>query len=223
MLEVAELGSGFEPQLVDEQRADACARRQRVRLAPGLVEPGDQQGPEPLLIRMRLDRGLEVGEHTRVSRSLTGREQRLEQREPSRAQPDTMGDRPIPGRRERVVAELRKAGGRTLRGTFEITCIEALLRGDRIVEHRMHVDRRGIDVEPVAVARADNERTVAERLAQLRDLRLQGVPLRGRPRCRPTGPRPGARSARGSPHRPQGAPTARTSCLMARRRRLRRG
>ena len=111
-----------------------------------------------------------------------------------------MGDRPIPGRGERVVAELRKARGRTFRGTFEITRIEALLRGDRIIEHRMHVDRRGVDVEPIAVARADGvPRTVAERLAQLRDLRLQRVPLRGRHGVAPKvldqalGPHEGAR------------------------------
>ena len=65
-------GPGSSPSSSTRMRADPCAGGQRVRLATGLVEPGDHQRPEPLLVRVRLDRGLEVGEHARDLPSADG-------------------------------------------------------------------------------------------------------------------------------------------------------
>ena len=222
VLEVAQLGSGFEPELVDEDGANPCAGGQRVGLAAGLVEPGDHQRPEALLVRVRLDRGFEVGEHTGISRALTGREQRLEQRGPRRAQPYPMRGRPIARRGQRLVAEPCNPCGGARRGTLEITRVEALLRGNRILDHRVHVDRRRLDLEAIPVARADDERTVAERLSQLRHLRLQRVPLRGDCGVAPQVLDEALGAHETIRRRRRGAPAAPTSCRTAPRRRLRR-
>ena len=122
MLEVAQLRSGFEPELVDEERADTRAGGQRVCLTTRPVKPGDHQRPEPLLVGVGLDRGFEVGEHARVARALAGREHGLQQRDSGRAQPNPMGDRPIASGRQRLVAEPIASPARgARRSPFEIT------------------------------------------------------------------------------------------------------
>ena len=62
-------GPGLEPELVGQPVADALVGRQRVGLAARAVERGDQQLPQPLLVRMRRDGRLELADDVRRRRA----------------------------------------------------------------------------------------------------------------------------------------------------------
>ncbi len=58
-----ELGTGFDPQLFDEQRTRPFEGRQGIGLPPGRVQRLDQQDPPMLTERCRSDQRLEVADH----------------------------------------------------------------------------------------------------------------------------------------------------------------
>ncbi len=69
-LEIAELLSGLEPELVVQPRAQATVRLERVRLSPRAVQGEHQLGVQALLIGVLDDEGLEGSDELRVPAQL---------------------------------------------------------------------------------------------------------------------------------------------------------
>ena len=90
--------------------------------------------------------------------------------------------------------------------------VEQRRRRGGVPQHGERVDVGRVDGEHVAAVAADDHRRIAERPAQLGDLRLQRVAARVDGIVRPTGRRRAGRCARARRRRARGAPTAPTSC-----------
>ena len=65
-LEVAQLRSGFDPELVTEICSSLLVCLQRVRLSAAPVQGSDQLCPEALVERVRPDERGQLGHHARV-------------------------------------------------------------------------------------------------------------------------------------------------------------
>ena len=63
LLELAQARPGIEAELVGEQGPDALVGRQRVGLAAGPVQRGDQQLPQAFPIRVGRDGRLQLADH----------------------------------------------------------------------------------------------------------------------------------------------------------------
>ena len=98
-LELLQPRPGLEPELVGEPRADALVGGERVGLAARGVERGDQQLPQPLLVRVGGDGGLELADHG-VAEPQPRRE--LRSRAASRAPPRAARGAARPSRRPRA-------------------------------------------------------------------------------------------------------------------------
>ena len=61
-MELAQLGTRLDPELVDECRAQLAIDAQGVRLAPGTVQREQALGPEPLAQRVRGRKRFELGD-----------------------------------------------------------------------------------------------------------------------------------------------------------------
>ena len=82
-LQPAQLGPGFEAELLDQQAATLLEHPQRIRLAPGAVQRQHQQPTQPLPQRMGRDELLELDDGALVPAQLELEiEPLLEQREP---------------------------------------------------------------------------------------------------------------------------------------------
>ena len=68
LLELAAAGAGVETELVGQLGPDPLVGRQRVGLAPGSVQRGDQQLPQALLVRSGRHRRLQLADHARRAR-----------------------------------------------------------------------------------------------------------------------------------------------------------
>src|SRR5205085_7206732 len=103
-LEILELGTRLDPELLDEQPAAGAVGGERLGLPAGAVERDHELPAELLAQRLLLDERLELGDEPLVPAELElGLDPRLEGAEPELGQPPSR--RP----RERLAAELRDA------------------------------------------------------------------------------------------------------------------
>ena len=187
LLELTEPWARLETELIGEERADTLVGRERVGLATGPVQGGDEQLPQRLLERGRRHRGLEVGDELVGDAQVeAGGEVRPRQPGPQllEAHPVRRDPLGVACGRDEVVGEPRQrrrtGGGRSA----EVTPDQEPCRRDRVAAHGERVDALDVDVQAIALVAPDDDRRVAERPAQPRDLRLHGVA----PRVERTGP-----------------------------------
>ena len=92
----AQLGPGFEAEFVPQQRPYPRARRQRVGLAPGPVQGGDEDVPEPFAQRVLGDEDLQVGDHFTSHAEVDARRgPGLEQAAPHLLEPGSVRNQPV--------------------------------------------------------------------------------------------------------------------------------
>ena len=177
-LQLPELMTRFEPELVAQNVTTVLEDAQRVGLPTGPVQREHQQAPQPLAQRMRRDELLELDDHALVT---TERELEVEplldHREPQLGQPGDgrrrellvgeVGEGIAPPQRIRLGQQRDRAaritvGGRRLPGRDELLV-------------PVHVDGFRRQLERVAAAAHRNELGRAERPAQLRREPLETV------------------------------------------------
>ena len=178
-LELAELRAGVDAELLDEGLARGAVGGERVGLPAGAVEREHELRARPLAQRLGLDERLELGDELGVAAQReVGLDALLDDDGAQLLEPgdlrlrerlvDEVGERRAAPERERL-AQRDLGGGRVAR----------LERGPPLLRERdeaVHVDALGLELEHVARrARRDDG---AERLAELRDVDLDGV--RGR-------------------------------------------
>ena len=223
MLELLQLRSGVEPELVGQLRPDPLVRRQRVGLAPRPVQRGDQQLPQAFLERVRRDGRFQLADHVAdVAEPQPRRELGLDELRPCLVESCPVRGDPIAvaGGVQHLAAVHRQGRRAQLGGATVVAVVEQTRRGVGVAQHRERVDLGRVDRELIAAIAADDHARIPERLAQPRDLRLQGVAARVRRAGRPTGLRRADRCARARRPRARGAPALRTSCRPAPRHEL---
>ena len=108
-LELLQARARVEPEVLGEPCADALVGRERIGLAAGAVERGDQQRPQPLLVGRDRDGGLEVGDH-RLAEPQPGRELDLQELRAGLLELRAVRAGPVPG--SRAAARLRNGRAR---------------------------------------------------------------------------------------------------------------
>ena len=124
LLELTETGTGFEPQFVGEQRAHPLVGGERIGLAPGPVEGGDEQLPEHLVEGERGDRGLELADDVVAAAEVDGGGQvGLGQLHSDLVEARAMRDDPlgVAGGREELAGEASECRRAHVGGTAEVT------------------------------------------------------------------------------------------------------
>jgi len=170
LLELLELGTGVEAELVGELLPDAAVGGESVALPPTAVQRGDQQRPKPLPQRVSGDQRLELPDHLGGGAEVdAGRKAVLNQPEPDFFQPRPMRQQPlaIAGIAEDLPAEQRQGPGARLRCRSGICCSgisrAPLFRdGSRHLHHDKGVDSTGIDLEGVPASTAGQHGVLSE-------------------------------------------------------------
>ena len=173
-------GPGGTPSSSASSSAHALVGGQRVGLAAGGGERRDQLRGQPLVQRVLGAQRLELrDEPVAVAEREVGRDAVGQRRQPQIVQPrrggrgeavvDEVGERRSAPQRQRLAQQL--AGARV---------VAAGAGGAAVGDQALEALRVDLHVEPVAAGRGRDEPAVAERPAQPRDERLQGVHLVGR-------------------------------------------
>ena len=109
LLELLELRAGVEAEFVRQLAPDALVGRQRVGLASGPIQRGDQQLPQALLERMARDRRFQVDDHVAdVAEPQPRCELDLEQRHPYLFELRPVRFDPVAGGRLQDVASVHR-------------------------------------------------------------------------------------------------------------------
>ena len=129
-LELLQARARVEPEVLGEPRADALIGGERVGLAAGAVERGDQQRPQALLVGRARDGGLEVGDD-RLAEPQPRRELGLEQLGPGLLELRAVRRGPVAGRGQQLAAEAAERGRAELAGAVLVAGVEAARRQPR--------------------------------------------------------------------------------------------
>jgi hypothetical protein len=106
-LELLQPRSWIEAELVREQGPDALVGRQRVGLAPGAVQRGDQQLPESLPVGVHRHRRFQLADHV-VAELQPGRKPGLGELRARLLELRPVGGGPVAGRRQHVTSIARQ-------------------------------------------------------------------------------------------------------------------
>ena len=188
-------GPGSSPSCSASAVAHAGVGAQRVGLAAAAVEGGDERGPQPLAQGVTVDQGFELGDDLAAAAEIEPRRELvLDETEPGLFEADTVRGDPlaVAGVGENVTVEHRQRRGAQGERRRRIATGPQPRRLAGQAEHVEGIDRCGLDVQHVPGSRPGDERSVAERPSQPRDLGLQRVASRCSPPPRPTGPRSAA-------------------------------
>ena len=180
-LELLQLRTGVEAELVGQAVTNPLVGGQGIGLAAFPVQRGDQQHPKALLEGMRGDRSFQLADHiTCLAQLRTGREPGLDELHPGLFEPGPVWREPITvaGAREDVAAEHRQRRHAQVGRATLVAGLEQADRRTRVPQHGECVDSGRIDDERVAAVAADEQGWIAERTAELGDLRLERVPAR---------------------------------------------
>ena len=150
-LELLQPRSRLEPEVLGEPAPDPLIGGQRVGLAPGAVEGGDEQLPQPLLVRIRRDGALELADH-RVAEPQAGREPDLEELDARLLEPGPVRGRPVAGRHQDRPAEACQRLGAELGGAAIVAALEPPRRRRGVAQHAEGVDPAGLDPERVGAS-----------------------------------------------------------------------
>ena len=185
-LELTQLGTGLDAELVDEQPAGRLVGGQRVGLSARAIEREHELRTRPFPQRLGRDQGLELTHEVRVPAECQLRLDPVLER----AQPELFELRYV-GLRERLIDEVRDRRpapeGESLAEHHRATNVVALEHGSAALVHQpteaMNVHLLRLDVEQIARLRRDEDPariaippSRVERLSQLRDVDLDGVP-----------------------------------------------
>ena len=132
-------GPGSRPSSSASTRRHALVGRERVGLAPGPVQRGDQQLPERFLERVRRHRGFEVADHVAdVTESQPRRELGLDELHPCLDEPRPVRRDPVAvaGGREEVPAKHLQRRRTQVGGAAVVAGVEQTGRRDRVAQHR---------------------------------------------------------------------------------------
>ena len=171
-LERSQLLARVETEALGEERARAVVRRERLRLALGVVEREHQLAPQALAERLLGNETLQLGDERSVTAERQLRiDSLLEGDEPKLVQPASLvrDDATVANVRERRAAPQRECGSQAIRrepGSAARECVAPFA-----VEpfEPPRVDHLSLDVEHVA-GRPCEERVLTERRAQPRDV-----------------------------------------------------
>ena len=173
--------SGVKAELVGQQGPDPLVGRQRVRLAPGPVQRGDQQLPQPLPDRVAHDQRLELPDQLAARpQQDPGRQLVLDQPEAHLLQAGPVRDDPVPlagAREHHVAAEHRQRPATDVHDGRRVTGGQSRRRELAELGSLEGIDGARVDLERIPAGRRRDDRRVTQRTTQLRDLRLQRVAL----------------------------------------------
>ena len=178
MLQGPQRRTWLEPELLGERCAHAGVGGQRVGLAAAAVERGDERGPQPLAQGVTADEGFELGDDLAAATEIEPRRELvLDETEPGLLEADTVRGDPlaVAGVGEHVTVEHRQRRGAQGERRRGIATGSQPRRLAGQAEHVEGIDRSGLDVQHVPGPRPGDERSVAERPSQPRDLDLQRV------------------------------------------------
>ncbi len=175
-LQGAQVVTGLQAELLVEHLARSVVRPQGIRLAPGVVERQHQRAPQPLSVGVSSDERLElVGQLGRFAQLDVGRNALLQRVQTQLLEAVRLD------RQSSIVGQVGKwttAPQRERLGESVPRCTQAsdgeLLIGasDQAFEFR-RIHPMPIDVEPIAGGRAENRRTLTQRLAKARYVAAQ--------------------------------------------------
>ena len=178
LLELLQLRSGVEAELVGQLVPDPLVRRQRIGLATGSVQRGDQQLPQALLERVRRHGRFQLTDHVAdVAEPQPRRELRLDELHPRLFEPCPVRVDPlaVTGGRQHIPAVQPQRRRAQVGGAAVVAGVEQTRRRGRVAQHGERIDLGRLDGERVAAIAADDHGRIPERPAQLGDLRLQRV------------------------------------------------
>ena len=177
LLELLELRAGVETELIGELLPHPPVGLQRLRLASGPVQRGDQQFPEAFLEGIGRDARFQFPDHVaEIAQTEPGRPLRLEQRHPRFLESCSMRFDPVSARRLEGIAPIPLEGGDTEVGRAAIVTLgEQARSGANFAQHGEGIDIGRSHVEGVAAVAALDQRWVADRPPEFGDLGLQGV------------------------------------------------
>ena len=175
LLELPQPRAGLEPEVVAQPRAGPAIGGERVGLAPGAVERGDQELPQPLAVRVGGDGRLQLADHVVFPEPHAGRELRRDEMQARLVEPAAVRLGPVAGRGQQLAAVARQRRGAQLGRGAGLAGVEPLRRRGGVGEHDDGVDGRRVDGERVAAVAAHDRLRIAERATEPGDLRLQRV------------------------------------------------
>ncbi len=177
-LQLAQLGSRVDAELLGEDRARTLVGTQGVTLPAGAIQRGHELRPEPFAQRMGLhgcfqladQLGVAAEQQVRLDAVLERREARFFEARDYRASELVLGELD-----ERRAAPQRERAAQYVGGFGRVAVLQRIVAGVRQLVETMRVDRVRRDVERVTTAARDDP-VVAEHASQARDLHLQVVP-----------------------------------------------
>ena len=177
-LEILQLGARFDAELVVEVTPQPLERAQRVGLSPVAVQRGHQQRPQAFAQRVLGHRGLGGRTTPRYSPSAScAFEQSLDGDEAQLVEPRGLRGRPRRALRvgERRAAPQRQRVAEHRSGAASASPLAKRARPiGNAASNRAASSSSCVDDDAVA-ARPGDDPVAAQRLAQLRDVRLQGL------------------------------------------------
>ena len=182
LLELSQLGTGFQPEFVIQRLAASAIHIKRVGLTPASIKRQHQLPQQPLTVGVQYDECLQLADHIPVvAEHLVGLDPVLQRGQSRFLQACDLA------RSERLVREIgeRLAAPQPQGSTQQLARTRSVTVGERATSVGGHrLETVGVDLtrrrhKQIATATRE-ERLFAERLAQMRDVPLQRL----RRRCR---------------------------------------